>query len=194
MTDQVLQGELAGVYLRPDSGSLRMLQTRTAVLRWEGLEGDAYAGLTRRADVRAPEYPRGTEIRNTRQVSIVSVEELEEIARRMGLPRIEPVWLLANLALRGIPDLTHLPPATRLIFPGGAGLVVESENRPCRTPGEVIQEHYPERKGLAGQFPRVALGLRGVVAWVERPGQITVGDSVAARTPRQTRHGAGLQP
>src|SRR6476620_10703789 len=96
----------------------------------EGFEGDKHAGITRLSDARTPHFKRGTVIRNSRQVSLVSVEELAEIAANMGLPLIEPEWLGANLLLSGIPNLTLLPPGTRLFFPKEAVLVVEGENEP----------------------------------------------------------------
>ncbi|MCI0693409.1 hypothetical protein L0337_15565 [candidate division KSB1 bacterium] len=44
--------------------------------------------MTRLSDARTPQYPRGTEIRNDRQVFIVSAEELAQIATAMKLPEI----------------------------------------------------------------------------------------------------------
>ena len=110
-----------------------------------GLEGDRHAGLTHKSDSRTPYYRRGTEIRNVRQVSLISVEELQEIARRMDLPALEPEWLGANLLIQGIPDLTMIPPSSRLYFPDDTVLVIDSENNPCIHPGKVIQSHFPER-------------------------------------------------
>src|SRR4051812_18572108 len=59
-----------------------------------GIEGDCHAGLTRKSDSRTLQhYPRNTDIRNVRQVTIVSVEELDLVAKAMDLPAIEPEWL-----------------------------------------------------------------------------------------------------
>ncbi len=151
----------------------------------EGFAGDKHAGLTYRSGSRTPHYPRGTVIRNTRQVSLVSLEELELVAAALGVPALLPEWLGANLAVQGIPDLTRLPPATRLFFPQDAVLVVEGENMPCVYPGKVIQAQYPEAPGLANRFPKAAIQRRGLVAWVERPGIIVAGDSIVARIPPQ---------
>ena len=123
-----------------------------------------------------------TPIRNTRQASIVSAEELAEIARRMGLPEIKPDWLGANLVLSGIPRFTMLPGSTRLIFSSGASLVVDTENAPCRFPAEVIDRHHP---GSGPKFVPNAQHLRGVTGWVEREGWIRRGDSVAVHLPPQ---------
>lgn len=150
---------------------------------FEGLEGDTHKGLTRRSDVRVPHYPRGTIIRNTRQVSILSQEELAEVAAALEVPRVLPAWVGANLELRGIPNLTMLPPSTRIFFPDGAVIVVDAENLPCVGPGRAIQEHYPDISKLAQRFPKAAMHRRGVVGWIEREGYINDGDTVRVMLP-----------
>ncbi|HEY7908837.1 MAG TPA: hypothetical protein VIC60_08170 [Thermomicrobiales bacterium] len=149
----------------------------------KGLEGDRHAGFTRLADARVPQYPRGTEIHNSRQVSLVAEEELAEIAANMGVPVIEPEWIGANLVLRGVPHLSHLPPMTRVYFPELAALALEGENHPCLFPGKAIQHAYPAMPGLGKQFPKAAYHLRGVVGWVERAGMIREGDTVRIALP-----------
>lgn len=150
---------------------------------FEGLEGDIHKGPTRRSDVRVPHYPRGTIIRNTRQVSILSEEELAEVAAVLKIPRILPAWVGANLELRGIPNLTLLPPSTRIFFPDDAVLVVDAENMPCVGPGQAIQEHYPDVPKLRQRFPKAAMHKRGIVGWVEHEGYINDGDTVRLLLP-----------
>ncbi len=150
---------------------------------YAGFDGDCHGGETRASCVRVrAQYEIGTEIRNTRQISILSHEELAVIADEMGVPGLEPEWVGANLLLSGIPDLTQLPPSSRLMFDGGASLVVDMENGPCKYPGDVIETYCPG-KGTA--FPKAALGRRGITAWVERPGAILTGDKVAVHIPPQ---------
>ncbi len=180
-----LAGQVVSTLVSCDPDSL-VASSRTEVcLLMEGIEGDKHFGFTKPSDVRTPHYQRGTTIRNSRQVSIVSEEELEAIAATMGLPRVAAEWLGANLCLRGIPNLTGLPPATRLFFEGNAVLVVEGENLPCRYPGEIVQTHYRDRVNLATSFPQAAYHRRGVVAWVERPGVIQAGCAVRVQVPQQ---------
>jgi len=155
-----------------------------ARVSFEGLEGDRHAGLTRAADVRTPWFPKGTPIRNTRQLSLVSSEELAQVAEALGLPRVLAAWLGANLEVAGVPRLTHLPPGTRLFFPEDATLVVEGENEPCTGPGRVIEAHHPEALKVASRFVKAAWRRRGLVAWVERPGVIRAGDTVKVMLPR----------
>ena len=109
---------------------------------------------------------------------MLSVEELAEVARALCIPEVLPEWVGANLAMQGIPDLTMLPPSTRIFFPGDAVLVVDAENMPCTGPGEAIQQHYPDVPKLVQSFPKAAMHKRGLVGWVERPGYINEGDEV----------------
>lgn len=155
-------------------------------LRLSGIEGDCHGGLTRRSDSRmAKQFHRGTEVKNARQVSILSVEELAEISRTMGIPEVRPEWIGANLVTAAIPDLTLLPPSTRLQFPSGATIVVDIENLPCRYPAEIIEGHYPERK--LG-FALAAKGKRGVVGWIEAEGIVRRGDEITLWIPPQRRY------
>lgn len=158
-------------------------------LDWTGIVGDGHAGLTRKADVRIPHYPRGSVVRNERQVTVVAADQLAEVATTLALPEIRPEWLGANMMLAGIPHLTLLPPATRLIFASGAALVVDWENQPCTGPGGVIATHYGDAS-LRSRFVKAALEKRGFTAWVERTGSLAVGDAVQVVIPPQ-RHWPG---
>lgn len=150
---------------------------------YAGLQGESHSGLVRSSCVRVRhQYPQGTEIRNTRQISIVSTEELAAIAETMGISELKPEWLGANLLVSGIPSFSQIPPSTRMIFAGGASLVVDLENSPCKYPGEIIDRHYP---GFGNLFPKAAVGRRGVTAWVEREGSINTGDSIRLYIPPQ---------
>jgi len=173
-----LTGKVVGLYLGLQNDTLATTPCTEATLEFTGFVGDKHAGFTRPADGRTPYYKRGTPIRNNRHASIVSREELAEIATRMDLPEVKAEWLGANLNFAGIPRLTFLSPNTRIIFPSGAVLSVSHENMPCVGPGKVIQSHYPDCKGLQSLFPKLALHKRGVVASVEMPGLIHLGDEV----------------
>lgn len=148
-----------------------------------GVAGEVHAGLTRASCSRvAAQYPRGTEIANTRQFSVLSAEELEEIAARMGLDDLPPALLGASMVLRGIPDFSHLPPGSRLQGSSGATLVVDIENRPCTLPAKGIEAAFP---GHGARFKPAAQGRRGITAWVEREGTFAIGDEVRLHIPDQ---------
>jgi hypothetical protein len=151
----------------------------------EGIAGNRHRGWTRPADARVPYLPRGTVMRNDRHVSIVSVEELAEIARRLDLPALDPAWIGANMVLSGIPRLSYLPRGTHLFTSGGTVLTVTDQNAPCTLAGDAIARRVADRPELKLQFPAVAKGLRGIVAVIEHPGTIDPDTAIEARLPMQ---------
>jgi hypothetical protein len=155
----------------------------TVKVTYAGFDGESHSGLVRASCVRVRgQYAEGTEIRNTRQITIVSIEELALIADSMGIDKLEPEWVGANLLVSGIPDFSKIPPSTRMIFASGTSLVVDLENSPCKYPGEVIERHHAGKGNL---FAKAAYGRRGVTAWVEREGKITTGDAIDIHIPPQ---------
>ena len=158
-------------------------------LLFSGIDQDCHGGLTRPSDSQMlKQFKRGTEVKNARQVSILSIGELADIAAAMAIPEVKPEWLGANLVTRGIPDLTLLPPSTRLQFPSGAMIVVDIENVPCRYPAAVIDRHYPEH---AMGFVKAAKHKRGVVGWIEAEGVIRAGDAITIWLPPQRTYAHG---
>jgi hypothetical protein len=105
-----------------------------------GFLGIAILASRRKANVRQKMYPRGTEIMNRRQLSLVSVEELANIASQLGVPEIRSEWLGANMVVSGYPDLTLLPMGLRMLLPRRAGFVCEGENEPCTTPKQILTQ------------------------------------------------------
>lgn len=152
-------------------------------LSFAGLAGEVHGGLTRPSCSRVTaQYPRGTEIRNTRQLSIAGAEELEAIAAALGLEALDPAWLGASVVLRGIPDFTHLPPSSRLQGEGGVTLTVDMLNQPCQFPARTIEAAAP---GHGKRFKAEAAGRRGVTAWVEREGTLRLGERMRLHVPGQ---------
>ncbi len=156
-------------------------ETERILLRFSGPEGDCHAGLNRPSDSRTLQlYKRNTDIRNVRQVTILSAEELDATAQALGIPHIDPSWFGANMVVSGVPDFTLLLPSTRLQFPSGATLVIDMENLPCSQIAAVVARHHPE-----AQFKVVpaAMHRRGVTAWVEREGEVRAGDAMTVWLP-----------
>lgn len=148
---------------------------------YSGFDGDSHSGLTRQSCVRVvKQYPKGTEIRNERQISALSVEEIQAIEQTMELDTLNPEWVGANLVVSGIPEFSKIPPASRLIAENGTSLVVDMENAPCKFPGDIIEQHKP---GKGAAFPKAAVGKRGIIMWVEREGQLAVGDRLRLHIP-----------
>ncbi|RUW59424.1 MOSC domain-containing protein [Mesorhizobium sp. M7A.F.Ca.US.008.03.1.1] len=183
---QKLAAKAAALYVAPADH----FQTRPVDelrLGFDGISGDFHAGPTRRSGGREPWYPRGTEMRNERQLSIVSADELAVVAERMGLTEIKPEWIGANLVIEGVPNLSMLPAGTLLFFKSGVTIKVDAQNGPCRIAGRSIAENAGMADIEAGAllFPKVAKRLRGVVAWVEKPGTVKAGEEISVRVPEQ---------
>lgn len=176
---------LGGDFLTEPVASLEM--------GYEGIKGDFHAGLTRKSGSREPWYTRDTEMRNERQLSVVAPDELAVAAAGMGIDRIEPGWIGANLVIEGIPLLSMLPPRTQLFFEGGVTLRIDGDNGPCRYAGAAIAKNFPDmdETSVALSFVKAAKRRRGVVAWVEKPGVIRNGEAVTAHVWEQWIYPAG---
>ncbi len=154
----------------------------TLTASFAGIEGETHAGLTVPSCTRMRDlYTPGTMIANTRQVSILSAEELAQIAEKMGLPALSPSLLGATIVISGLPDLSYIPPGSRLQG-ASATLVVNLNNRPCTIPSKAIEAAHP---GLGKRFKPAAEGRRGLVAWVEHPGTFALGEEIALFIPDQ---------
>jgi hypothetical protein len=163
--------------------TLRAEALERAELTFEGIAGECHGGLTRPACVRtSAQYPKGTQIRNVRQLSVLSAEELSAIAKKMGLDSIRAEWLGASMVIEGIPDFSHIPPSSRLQAASGASIAIDMENRPCVFPGREIEK---DAAGFGAKFKAAAQGRRGVTAWVEREGPVAIGDTVTLHIPDQ---------
>ncbi len=152
-------------------------------LTFAGYVEESHAGLTRASCSRVTsQHPKGTEIRNVRQLTILSAEEMAAIAADMGVEVLDPALVGASLVIEGIPDFTHVPPSARLQGPDGVTLVVDMENRPCHLPAKPIDAEGP---GNGRAFKTAARGRRGVTAWVEREGVLSLGDDLRLHIPDQ---------
>ncbi|TPJ71344.1 MOSC domain-containing protein [Mesorhizobium sp. B2-6-2] len=181
-----LTARAAALYRAP-SDHFETKRVEELRLGFDGIEGDFHGGTTRRSGGREPWYPRGTEMRNERQLSLVAADELAIVAQRMGLEEIKPEWIGANLAVEGVPHLSMLPAGSLMFFKGGVTLKVDGQNRPCRIAGQSIAEHVgaADHDATALLFPKEAKRLRGLVAWVEKPGVIRAGEEISIRVPEQ---------
>lgn len=185
-----LQGKVART-LNADGDGFVSKDVDALVLSYGGVKGDRHEGITRPSNAREPWYPRGTEMRNEQQVSILSVEELDEIASALSIDKIDAGWIGANLVFEGIPNLTLLPSRTLLMFEGGVTLRVDGYRGPCRHSGGSIAKHVGieaedhKNTQLAFDFVKEAYMKRGLVAWVEREGEIKPGESFTARVWEQ---------
>ncbi|MDR7035038.1 MOSC domain-containing protein [Mesorhizobium sp. BE184] len=181
-----LAARVAGVYAAP-SDHFETRAVDALAVGFEGIAGDYHAGVTRRSGGREPWYPRGTEIRNERQLSLVAPDELAQVAQTMGIAEIKPEWMGANLLIEGLPRFSLLPSGTLLFFKSGATLKIDALNNPCRQTGRLVAEQARMADQPAGAlaFVKAAKRLRGLVAWVEKPGLIRQGEEISVRVPEQ---------
>lgn len=163
--------------------NIRAEAIQSAFASYEGFEGEFHAGLTRASCVRVKsQHPEGTEIRNVRQFSILSAEELDAVAKEIDLDAIDPLLVGASIVLSGIPDFTHVPPSSRLQAENGTTIVIDMLNAPCQYPAREIEKDNP---GHGKGFVPAARGRRGVCGWVERQGDLKVGDTLRLHIPGQ---------
>jgi hypothetical protein len=186
---RTIEGRVEGVYWAPHKTFVsEPLDVLT--LTYEGIPGDRHSGLYRESGPREPWYPRGTPMRNERQLSILSAEENAEVAATMGIPELKPEWIGGNLLLSGVPHLSALPPRSILWFPSGAAVRIDGDNGPCKKSGASIASNIPGRPDLELGFVKAAKHKRGVLGWVEREGEVRAGDVVRIRVWEQVLYTA----
>lgn len=182
-TDHIATITFLGFVPRREGAEIEAEAVSEMELTLAGFDREFHSGVTRPSCSRVANiHPKGTEIRNSRQMSILSEEELAEIAGEMGLPRLDPLWLGASVVLRGIPDFSHVPPASRLLSSSGVTIVVDVENGPCTYPAKTLDAVHP---GYGKAFKPAAKGRRGITASVERGGTLRVGDELRLFVPDQ---------
>jgi hypothetical protein len=177
MTEEIT-GLVLVVLICKEENSMLSTVVDSVDVTFDGFVGDKHSGMTKLSDGRTKFYPRGTMIRNSRQISIISKEEIDETCKGLHIEKILPEWMGANLLLSGIPNLTDLEPNVRLFFSSGAVLLITADNLPCATLTKEIVDHIPSRPDLMEKLIPASMGKRGIVAVVELPGQIKKDDRV----------------
>jgi len=150
-------------------------------LDYNGIVGDYHHGLTRKSGGREPWYERGTEMRNERHVSILSQEELAQIASDLNIGELDVGRIGANFVTKGIPNLSRVPARTQFFFPSGAVIRIDGYNAPCKISGKSLQNAHADRDDIEFGFVKAAKTTRGLVGWVERAGMIRLGDEIKVR-------------
>ncbi|MGB5863504.1 MAG: sulfurase [Sulfitobacter sp.] len=172
------------------AAGLKAVPRDALTLGFAGPEGEDHAGLTRPSCSRViSQHPKGTQIANTRQLCVMSAQELAQIAAAMGIEALDPSYMGATLVLDGISDLTHLPPSSRLQAPSGATIVIDMENRPCMLPAREIEA---DMAGVGKAVKSASKDRRGVTAWVEREGVLKLGEQMQLHVPDQRGWTPGL--
>jgi len=92
------------------------------------------------------QYPKGTPIKNERQVCIISQEELDQIASAMNLDSIDPARLGATIVIKGIPDFTFVEVTFKAAAKNLRGVCawVAAEGRVAI--GDTLTLHIPDQR------------------------------------------------
>lgn len=180
---QPLSGQLLELLITPEKEDLST-PIEHGRFDFEGLVGDRHYGITSLPHGSHTGYPKGTVICNRRQVSILSQEDLREVAADLKIEKIDIRWLAGNLLVKGLQNLSLLPLGSRLFFANGVVLVCNGENDPCSLPARITQENNPQQPEVKTQFIKAAMHKRGITAWVEHPGQMLIGESFQVELPK----------
>lgn len=177
-----LTGKIEAVLWTPDRDHFVTQNEKSLFFGLEGIEHDRHFGYNRKSTGREKKYyPKGSLTRNNRQWSAISIEETNAVAKDMGIDTIKPEWLGANLLVSGIDRLSKIPPLSHwIIGPEETTLVVFEQNFPCVYPDKVIKSH---RENVVQSFPKTAKERRGVLGWVDKPGNISAGDKLRILIP-----------
>ena len=182
--DSGYSGEITWLGLMPDREKTLRGEARDSLFAgFDGISGDSHIGGTRASCGRTQgQHPRGTTIKNTRQVTVLCEQELAVVAEKMGIDYLDPALIGANMVISGLPDFSHIPPSSRVIAENGTALVADVINLPCVYPGKVIESSHAD-KGKT--FKPSAIDRRGITAWVLCEGMLRVGDVLRLHVPAQ---------
>ena len=96
-------GEITWLGTVPPDAGLCSVAAAEMRLTYAGAEGEAHSGVTRTSCVRVKSlWKQGTEIRNERQLSVMSQEEIDAIAAKCGLDWLDPALLGCSIVVKGI--------------------------------------------------------------------------------------------
>ncbi len=99
-------GAVEAILINPnaDDDSIETARVDKVGVTFAGFEGERHSGLVSKSDVRyRKQYAIDTPFRNTRQVSMVSLEDLAQIAGNLGVEREGAIAVGDEIAL-------HIPP------------------------------------------------------------------------------------
>ena len=87
-----------------------------------------------------------------------------------------------TLVFSGCLDFSCVLAFSRRQADNGTNIIVDMQNYPCHQTGMTIERDLP---GHGKYFKQYARGRRGVTAWVERLGQLALGDKMRLHSPEQ---------
>ncbi|WP_369026197.1 MOSC domain-containing protein [Qipengyuania sp. RANM35] len=175
MTDRI--GRVVAVSAGPGHNFSKPVRDAVTLIEGLGVEGDAHLGRTVKHRSRVAVDPSQP---NLRQVHLISVELLEEMAS-LGFD-LAAGDLGENILVRGL-DLIDLPRGSRLQIGGTAEIEVTGLRNPCRQ----IENFRPGLlKPMIGRDAQGRAVLKtGIMGVVLKGGEVRAGDPVLAILPPQ---------
>jgi hypothetical protein len=158
-------------------------------LDFAGIIGERHYGLTMIASTRDKHYQKGTEIKNNKQWTAISLKNLREIENNLNLENeeIDAGYLGYHILVEGIDKFSNVARGSYLIIspysefkrgdPENIALIVHGEIIPCTIAGKSVELNLENRK-IASKFPKAANGIRGLRGWVEVPGIVKAGQYI----------------
>ncbi len=193
---KTIKGKLVSVNIGSVGTDLVKEPCQSLQAELDGFVGDRHRSLQREC-WKGDKQAEGTLRRNERMWSAMSVEEITIIEQKMDLKEsLKASDLGVNLCFKDIPDFSHLPKGSTLVFPSGAALMVEEYNPPCKEMGQKIASLYTTNSGKIiadADFSRHGKYCRGLVGIIEVSGIITAGDEVIIKLPQLPKWLARLQ-
>ena len=202
--------EVSGLYI-VDNARIWGAEPRDHLdIDFDGIAGDRHAGLTRTMQNYESAHLRGMTIANDKHVSLVSEDDMVEIAEMLGLDIAtveeraeEPIAqymarrLAANMLITGAALNELATPGLILAFGDTtesvrAAIRITEYNAPCKKPHINLINHlraidlqlsgndFEEQKE---RFKEIAAGRRGWVASTYVAGEIAVGNSLFSHRP-----------
>ena len=171
-----MAGVVIGVHLSPSHTFSKPSVERIRLIEGRGVEGDAHCGATVQHLSRMRRQP---DLPNLRQVHLIHHELLDDLAG-VGY-EVRPGQLGENITTRGI-DLLGLPVGARLRL-GDAVVAVTGLRNPCQQ----IDDFQPGllKHVLRTEGDGTVTRLVGVMATVERGGEVRGGDRVEIELPAE---------
>ena len=159
--EATVQGNVEAVCLS-STGGVPKYSHRSIAIGNDGVEGDYHSGPINRHKKSGPAEP------NTRQITLVAKEVLEELNARLGT-ELKPGDLGENILVSGLGDLSQFQIGDRLQLGSEVILEITAQNSPCN----VLDVYHPT-------FVKEVNGKRGVTAIVVTIGRVQPGDACKA--------------
>ncbi len=184
--DGFIEGKIEMVLTTEVNSSMITHEVEDLIVDFDGWPNDRHSGHEKKAGGREKHYKTGTTIRNNRQWSAISLEELELIAQRMKIDVVKPEWIGANLVISGIPNFSSIRSLSHIFVnpesEDAPVLTVFEQNKPCHIAHKAILDSHDKEPQL--NFAKAAENIRGLVGWVDKPGIIRKGDRIKIRFPK----------